>query len=100
MECSVPNYKKIIANIKQKEVHSKIKVDINIDNKTEVVGKTINEFEKIEDISSFIWALVLKSLKSMVLYKRKDKLGLILWNVPIYTRAIHIKKALSYYEKG
>ncbi|CAG8853624.1 19175_t:CDS:1, partial [Gigaspora margarita] len=37
---------RIIANIKQIEVHSKMKVDINIDNKTKIVDKTSNEFDK------------------------------------------------------
>ncbi|CAG8798991.1 3521_t:CDS:1 [Gigaspora margarita] len=123
MECDIPNYgtkeikdkkmqakgvglakqddliERIIANIKQIEVYSKIEVDINIDNKTEVVDKTSNEFDKIEDISSSIWVPVSKSLQSMVLCKRKDKLSLTLWDVPTYTRAIHIKKALSFYRK-
>ncbi|CAG8852122.1 9524_t:CDS:2, partial [Gigaspora margarita] len=52
---------RIIANVKQTEVHNKMEVDINIKNKTEVVGKTINESNKIEDISSSIWASALKS---------------------------------------
>ncbi|CAG8762186.1 26630_t:CDS:2, partial [Gigaspora margarita] len=78
MECDVPDYgteeikdkimqakgvglakqddltKRIIANIKQIEVHSKMEVDINTDNKTEVVDKTSNELDKVEDISSSI----------------------------------------------
>ncbi|CAG8631730.1 20831_t:CDS:2, partial [Gigaspora margarita] len=45
---------RIIANVKQTKVYSKIKVDININNKTEIVDKTINESNKIEDISSSI----------------------------------------------
>ncbi|CAG8826047.1 2375_t:CDS:2, partial [Gigaspora margarita] len=52
---------RIIANIKQMEVHSKMEVDINIDNKTEIIDKTSNEFDKVEDISSSIWASVSKS---------------------------------------
>ncbi|CAG8767927.1 905_t:CDS:1, partial [Gigaspora rosea] len=51
----------IIANIKQTEVHSKMEVDINTDNKTEVVAKTSNEVDKVEDISSSIWAQASKS---------------------------------------
>ncbi|CAG8853680.1 3690_t:CDS:2, partial [Gigaspora margarita] len=62
-ECGVQDYERIIANIKQTEVHSKMKVDININNKTKAVDKTINEFDKIENISSSIWALALKSLQ-------------------------------------
>ncbi|CAG8832573.1 30911_t:CDS:2, partial [Gigaspora margarita] len=91
--------KRIIANIKQMEVYSKMEVDINIDNKTEIVGKTNNELDKVEDISSSIWAQVSKSSQSTVSCKREGKLGLTLWNIPTYTRAIHIKKALSFYEK-
>ncbi|CAG8745421.1 28640_t:CDS:2, partial [Gigaspora margarita] len=95
MECGVPDYgtkkikgkimqakgielakqddltERIIANIKQMEV------DINIDNKTKVVDKTSNKMDKVEDISSSIWAQ----------------------DVLTYTRAIHIKKALSFYGK-
>ncbi|CAG8779476.1 8493_t:CDS:2, partial [Gigaspora margarita] len=56
---------RIIANIKQIEVHSKIEVDINIDNKIEVVDKTSNEFDKVKDISSSIWAPVSKSLQRL-----------------------------------
>ncbi|CAG8764025.1 46434_t:CDS:2, partial [Gigaspora margarita] len=52
---------RIIANIKQMEVHSKMEVDINIDTKTEEVDKPSNEFDKVEDISSSIWAQVSKS---------------------------------------
>ncbi|CAG8656378.1 29255_t:CDS:2 [Gigaspora margarita] len=52
---------RIIANIKQIEVHSKMEVDINTDTKTEKVDKTSNEFDKVEDISSSIWAQVAKS---------------------------------------
>ncbi|CAG8798523.1 8253_t:CDS:2, partial [Gigaspora margarita] len=52
---------RIIANVKQTKVHSKMEVDINTDNKTKVVGKTINEFDKIEDISSSIWVPVSRS---------------------------------------
>jgi len=89
----------IIANIKQTEVHSKMEVDINTDNKTEVVDKTSNEVDKVEDISSSIWAQASKSSQSAFSYKRKEKLGLTLWDVPTYTRAIYIKKALSFYGK-
>ncbi|CAG8829137.1 29841_t:CDS:2, partial [Gigaspora margarita] len=53
-ECDVPDYEIIIANIKQMEVHSKMEMDINIDNKTEIVDKTSNEFDKVEDINSSI----------------------------------------------
>ncbi|CAG8835048.1 17240_t:CDS:2, partial [Gigaspora margarita] len=84
-ECSVPDYgteeiknkimqaksvglakqddliKRIIANIKQIEVYSKMEVDININNKTEIVNKTSNEFDKVKDISSSIWTPVSKS---------------------------------------
>ncbi|CAG8590183.1 14430_t:CDS:1, partial [Gigaspora rosea] len=87
---------KSIADINQAEVHSKMEVDISM---TEAVGKAINEPDKIEDISCSIWTPVSKSSQSMVAYKRKDKLGLTLWDVPTYTRAIHVKKALSYYGK-
>ncbi|CAG8697345.1 2691_t:CDS:2, partial [Gigaspora margarita] len=52
---------RIIANVKQTEVYSKIKVDINIDSKTKVVGKIINNSDKIKDISSSIWAPLSKS---------------------------------------
>ncbi|CAG8605821.1 9302_t:CDS:2 [Gigaspora margarita] len=61
---------RVIANIKQTEVHSKIKM--------KVVDKIVNESDKIEDISSPIWASVSKSLQNIVSYKRKDKLGLTL----------------------
>ncbi|CAG8814602.1 42634_t:CDS:2, partial [Gigaspora margarita] len=90
MECCVPDYgtkeikdkimqtkgmglakqdnltERIIANIKQIEVHSKMKVDINTDNKTEVVDKTSNEIDKVEDISSSIWAQASKSSQSFL----------------------------------
>ncbi|CAG8816907.1 34922_t:CDS:1, partial [Gigaspora margarita] len=69
---------KIIANIKQIEVYSKMEADINTDNKTEVVDKTSNELDKVEDISSSIWVQASKSSQSTVLYKRKEKLGLTL----------------------
>src|SRR5260364_273126 len=90
---------RIIANIKQMEVYSKMEVDINIDNKTEIVDKTSNEFDKVEDISSSIWAPVSKSSQSTGSCKIKDKLDLTLWDVLTYTRAIYIKKALSFYGK-
>ncbi|CAG8816069.1 22339_t:CDS:2, partial [Gigaspora margarita] len=57
---------RIIANIKQIEVYSKMEVDINIDNKTEIVDKTSNELDKVEDISSSIWAQVSKSSQSFL----------------------------------
>ncbi|CAG8652249.1 16895_t:CDS:2, partial [Gigaspora margarita] len=57
---------RIIANIKQIEVHSKMEVDINTDNKTEVVDKTSNEIDKVEDISSSIWAQASKSSQNLV----------------------------------
>ncbi|CAG8795219.1 33364_t:CDS:1, partial [Gigaspora margarita] len=59
-----------IANIKRIEVYSKIEVDINIDNKTEVVDKTSDKFDKVEDISSSIWAPVSKSSQRTVLCNR------------------------------
>ncbi|CAG8840961.1 2179_t:CDS:1, partial [Gigaspora margarita] len=96
MECDVPDYstkeindkiiqtkgvgfakqddltERIIANIKQMEVHSKMEVDINTDNKTEVVDKTSNEIDKVKDINSSIWAQASKSSQSTVSYKRKE----------------------------
>ncbi|CAG8705499.1 28739_t:CDS:2, partial [Gigaspora margarita] len=90
IECSVPDYgtkeikskkmqskgvglakhndltKRIIANVKQTKVHSKMEMNINTNNKTELVDKTINEFDKIEDISSSIWVPVSRSLQSIV----------------------------------
>ncbi|CAG8839646.1 45161_t:CDS:2, partial [Gigaspora margarita] len=78
-ECGVPDYgtEEIKGKIVQAKVHSKMEVDININNKTEVENKTSNKLDKVKDISSYIWAQ----------------------DVPTYTRAIHIKKALSFYRK-
>ncbi|CAG8833184.1 29829_t:CDS:2, partial [Gigaspora margarita] len=62
-ECGVPDYG--TEEIKDKIMQAK-EVDINTDNKTEVVDKTSNKFDKVEDISSSIWAQVSKSLQSTV----------------------------------
>ncbi|CAG8748494.1 28755_t:CDS:2, partial [Gigaspora margarita] len=82
---------RIIANIKQMEVHSKIEVNINTDNKTEVVDKTSNEIDKVEDIISFLnqgiqglkymrKQVIIRSpkgLKKAILAGRKAKKGLL-----------------------
>ncbi|CAG8843608.1 29518_t:CDS:2, partial [Gigaspora margarita] len=68
---------RIIANVKQTEVHSKMEMDLNTDNKTEVVAKTFNEFDKIEDISSSIWAPVSRSSQTLSYYRKVLIYGVI-----------------------
>ncbi|CAG8768918.1 12691_t:CDS:2, partial [Gigaspora margarita] len=68
---------RIIANIKQIEVYSKMEVDINTDNKTKVVDKTSNKFDKVEDINSSIWAQASKSSQNRVKKAEIDKIETI-----------------------
>ncbi|CAG8649750.1 3222_t:CDS:2, partial [Gigaspora margarita] len=65
---------------------------------TEVVDKTSNEIDKVEDISSSIWVQASKSSQSTVSYKKKEKLGCLnqgIQEAEVYAEASNNKEPKS-----